>query len=355
MFVNLTHIYSFGLCLQNMPSDTSWQSEMINISHRIEGVITFTLIRYVFSVLNSKTDINSIVVYSIWLLNLIFGLSYLKISDAAINEILQIFKKLSILLINQCIIIGASRQDVADADASTCLIVFVQLITILSFAFILSQVLHMPEYTNRGLTLLLYMFTDASNDILKSLNLEFAAVSVCLGVYVTYHIIDRVTELSELTNFFLRGLNMISINLILNTLLTNSNITNIHTTTILSLFFLYILTAVEKIWAPIAESKDYALWRSAQNIYELYSKYEKDFLVSMFLVLLFLMFRALFSKLQQERFATMLNLIALFLVNVLLGLVSDVILATQSTYQVIVMLIYVILIHYGTYCTLLVA
>lgn len=333
--------------------EASWKKEMVTISNRIEGVITFTLIRYVFSVLNQKASIQTIVVYSMWLLQFIAEVTFLKVTDSALLEILKIFKKLAILLVNQCIIAG-STPDTQISRMDSCLINFVQLTAILSFAFIISHVLQIPQYTDRGLTLLLYMYTDASNSILKSLNLEFAAVSVGLGVYVTLHMVGNTKRLTKLQVFFMRGLNMISINLILNALLTNPAVSNIHTTTMLSLFFLYLLAALEKLWAPISESKDYALWRSAQNLFELYSKYEHDFLVSMFLILLFIGIKIGSRKTVDMKYTIVLDLIALFLVNVLLEVVSDAIMSTQSSYQVLVMFVYVILIHYGTYCILLI-
>ena len=325
---------------------------MVDISNRIEGVITFTLIRYVFNVLHRRTDIQTILMYSVWLLQFIFAVSTLKIKDSALKEILQIFKKLSILLINQSIIFSATLQksDLIEQN----IIIFVYLTAILSFAFIISEVLQIPTYTDRGLTLLLYMYTDASNEILKSLNLEYAAVSVCFGVYITLHVINLKSNLTKLQLFFLRALNMIAVNLVLSALLTNLDSTNIHTTSMLSILFLYLLSSLEKIWPQISESKDYALWRTAQNLYELYSKYEHDFLLSMFLILIYIAAKFVLHKQKLKRLTTLMDIIALFLVNVLLGLVSEVIMSTKSTYQVIVMFIYVILIHYGTSCILMI-
>ena len=331
-----------------------WQSEMINMSSRIEGVITFTLIRYVSTVLNNHISPDRIILYCVWLLQFIFGLSCLKVKNSAFEEMLKIFKKLSILLINQCIISKATRE-VSTANIESSIVVFTELTAILAFAFIFCQIIHLEDYTDRGLTLLLYMYTDASNLILKSFNLEFAAVCVSAALYVVMHVYKSSENKSTLLDFFLRAINMICVNLILNAFLLSSSVTNIHSVTMISILFLFLLSALEKIWNPLTESKDYALWRSAQNMYELYSKYEHDMIIAIFLLLTFVIIKTNLTQQAISKLSTIMNLIALFLVNVVLGSVSQSILSIKSTYQIIVMLIHVILIHYGTYCILLIA
>ena len=332
---------------------TAGDSDITSISQRIEGVIKFTLIKYTFNVLIDFIDVQNIFFICLWIAVIILCVQKTGIKDHTITEMLNIFKKLSILLCNQCILYS-STLSIPMHSREAFLMTFFNLTAVLAFAFLFSKILQIPSYTNQGLTLLLYMYTDESNTILRRLNLELIAVIFLTAVYtVTHTSLQKQNKDSTVSQIYMRAVNMIAVNLILNSLLTLHDVTNVHTSAMLSIGFLYIIHALETIWKPLMESKDYALWKSAQNLYQLYSKYESDDIISFFIVTFFFISKAFLTRTQLKKLSILIQLLSLFFINVLLGSVSKIILDTSSVNQIVVMLVYVVLIHYGSSILLL--
>lgn len=314
--------------------------------------MTFTLVRYIVLVLSTLMSSLNIFISCVWVTIIVLLIFKIVPKNSTLLYIFELIQKLAILVANQTILTSVVQNGLHDPFHILC--GFFDMTSILTFAYLFSTIMHMPAYTGRGLTLLLYMYTDATNNYLEALNLEFVGVAIFGGLYISLNSWYHPTSNTTILNFFGRALNMVSVNLILSSILLQKNSANIHTSTVLSLSFLYLLASFAGILPQLNESRDYAVWRTAQNLHALYNKYEQDEILSFLFVCVILICKCCLKKKHVAQFSTLLEISSLLLVNIVLASVSRVISNSISVYQIMVLFIYVIIINYGTQCLVLI-
>ena len=266
------------------------------------------------------------------------------------TEVVDIFLKFSILLLNQCLV----KFSISNFQLQTMVLTmttFAVLTSILTFAFVISKILQIPKYTSDGLTLLLYMYTDAVNEIIKNLDVGYAGAVVFGSVYLILAIYsnEENDDNTSIIQYFTRASNMVSVNVIIQNTVQTYSESNLYVICTLLIFILYILDCCESASVVFQESRNFALWRSAQTLYELYSTVQSDSLFSLLVFAMIWTVKIKFSSSKTRKsWYTMTELFTLIAVNALLGVISDNILQIGTFYQVSVLLLYVVLIHYAT-------
>lgn len=317
---------------------------------RLEGVVTFTLVRYSYGVFSSVLENEQLTQLCLWIVVLGAVLATI-VSNPIIHGILKIFIKISVLMLNQSIISGVT-ESMHLHDLRLSLQTFVTLTGVLCFVFVFSNIIQLPEYTARGLTLLLYMYTDANNAFIKRFDMGYVGAFVFGGVYIALFIDSNgdKTDKDGLLNYFKRAVSMLSINILLHETANRAQESNLFILSSLMIIFLYIMDCLMAIDGGFTESRDFALWRTAQTMYELYQKEEEDELISLALVSLVFAchFRFWSGKHRINILQTLSELFSLMLVNVFLGSISNSFLQNDAMFQVVVMIMYVVVIHSAT-------
>lgn len=321
-----------------------------SFSGRIEGVVTFTLVRYSYGVFSRVLEDEKLIQLCLWVI-VTGSITQSVLKNKIISGILKIFTKISVLILNQSIV-GSVTATMHINDMRLSLQTFVTLTAVLCFSFVFSNVIQLPEYTARGLTLLLYMYTDANNAFIERFDMGYAGAFLFGGLYVLLFMrMHKETDKQNgLLNYFKRAVSMLSINILLHETANRAQESNLFILSSLMILFLYILDCLMAIDVGFTESRDFALWRTAQTMYELYQHEQGDELISIALVILIFAchFRFWSGEHHTHLLQTLSELFSLILVNVFLGSISNTFLQNDAMYQIVVMLMYVVIIHHAT-------
>lgn len=320
---------------------------------RAESVITFTLVSFLYNTFIKIVDVSELVLLGLFVIALSFTLKMFNLystrSDAL--SFMNQLHKLLILLWSQAILNLTTQQiTFNEQHLSTwrVLNMLVDSIIILLFASSLASILQMPEYTDRTLTLLLYMFTDASQNILLGVRLNWQVFFILILVYAVVHLTQDMIKLGKQIEYLARAINMLSINIVLSVLFDQYNIQNIWFHTVFLILFLLFLDTVSQIVPMFQATSDYALWRTAQALTTMYRQTRTPLLIAICVTVQYFLVRyALSTRMSSpsQTHSVLFSLLTLFLVNVLLAGISEYISGASAHDQLCVLGAYVILVH----------
>ena len=307
-------------------------------------MITFTLIRFVQQTLSQHFTNTEIAFTAFWVTvaATVLQLSLLLKELNVIDSLLTTIQRLALLIANQAAI---STQSIATPLFFTDVIIMIVKVTALLIVFfVASSLARLPAYTDQSLTLLLYMYTDAIQNVIDSLDLRMSGAVLFVGVYcLMRYKWKNVEKDSSLVAFFGRGIIMLSVNVAMAEI--ERQIPDERSQSIALVFFIFTLDVITDIYAGFADARDFCIWRSAQTLFSIYSRQDIEIGASFALGVVLFFAKDISQSYKFVKFSTTWSsVVTLILVNMLLSVASpnD---TNHSIEHIFGVFIYVIVVH----------
>ena len=327
-----------------MTSLMDW-SDLIDIYQRLDSTIMFTLIRFVYAVMDKHASAPEITLFCI-LAVLTAGIVMRWPVHRGTALMAQVIFSLASALFSQAVINIATHNSRLMSQnvqsAVRLLLDFVTVTSLLLGAAILPEQVRILPYINRAITLLLYMYTDATEYMIAQLSLGIAPTFLCIFLYML--VIRFRTQLQEQTTleYLLKALNMVSINIVLSSAGTiSSTLTDRHTEAVLIVIILFIIDAMHRVSGALQEGRDFAVWKGSQKLFTLYVDINVNSFTTFTAAVLFLIAKHVMSSTN----STLVEVMLLVTINVILDDLSQYTAYAYNMDKVFILFIYVIAIH----------
>lgn len=333
--------------------------DFMQIASRLDSTINFTLIRFLYKTLSLLASNHEIVLVNATLL-LLVQTQFTKRLFFNISVITAIVRSLSSGLIAQALINSATNNDVLiSMQLSSAGRVLEQLVVstaMLLLASIIPQQMQAKEFVARSISILLYMYTDATQNIIQQLELgvspAFLAVllSIVLQQNSAYFLQHKTLQ------FIVKALNMVVINILITSVtVIDTTTSDLHTSTALLIITLFAIDAVFRItvsskthMSNLQEGRDYAIWKGGQQLFLVYQELRMDTWVTFVIALLCIMLHTnsvWLVRLLHLQNNTLLEIFLLVVVNVIINQLQTYITQVFSIEQAFVLMMYIITIH----------
>ena len=319
------------------------------ISARLDSTINFTLIRFVhqyFSTFLNEYEIIFSCFIAIVLLDVILKL----FPDKTFVVIHEVVSAIGSAVLSQSIVNIATRKGELIATDNTTNMFFIEKFVVATSILILVTVLPPKflqiSYVSRCITLLLYMYTDAMQHILSNMAFGYSVVYVCVLSYVMLHTYHDWLVQHKTMQYLTKAFSMLTVNVLIVSI-TATDIGSVSNYSmkiqaILLTLALFIIDALAQIVPSFVDSRNYAIWKSAQKMYVLYMTIGIDLNVTIALAVIVLSTKSIWNR----GSSTLFELILLVVINVALDSITDYFSSTNSPDKSVMLFMYVQIIHY---------
>ena len=320
--------------------------DLLRIEQRIDSVITFALIRFVHSIGRTVFEEEELALLAGTTLVLLHFVS----TKTHLASIVDMMKKILVMVFSQSVINVVSQNDallqlhnphysilLRAFTITTCLLV---LMSLLCYAF------RTVDAVQRSMTLLLYIYADATEFIIKQLKLGgLLGALLAILIYLTSYVYRHRSKVSFSVLYILRALNMVCINIVLQAIVdVDATYVGTEYQAAVLVIVLFLLDALSVVMPPLAESRDYAVWKSSQKIFILVDALDVGTDTMLFACLIVLGTKPLWHSL----LTSVYELALLVIINVILELASDYIDRAYNIDKALLLFIYIIIIHEGS-------
>lgn len=318
-------------------------TDLLKIEERIDSVITFALIRFVHEIGRSVLSEVDLALASGILLVVLGVLPRV----AHVQQIVKLCRQIVVMVFSQSAInIVTQNQLVINLNlprfdilmqaftVTTCMLV---LMSLLAYSF------RDVDAVRRSMTLLLYIYADATEFIVNTLDLGgMLASTLAIFVYLVFRGYKSQLAGNFTLLYIMRAFNMVCINLILQSIVdVDANYVGVQFQSAVLIIVLFFIDALSVVMPALNEARDYAVWKSSQKLFYVVQTLQVDTEV-----LLFACFFVICSKpLWHTMLTSVYELALLVVINVLLELASNYIDRAHSVDKAILLFIYVIVIH----------
>jgi hypothetical protein len=239
--------------------------ELCELISRLDNLLTFSLVRFLHDLFRLHVEENVIVLASA----LVVLLCEQAGTAAAVSRITAMLFSQSVINI----VTSHSRLlRVADTLGFEELQLFTAATALLILGSMLGHVLQHKAWMRQCVSLLLFMYAEATQAVLGTLRLGTSLAFVCIllyGVAVRSRAWCEQTGASADTQTLLQALQMICINTILQRVETK---TAVHTSTGMYLLILLLVDAASAALRVMSETRDYTLWKVSARMSGLYAR-----------------------------------------------------------------------------------
>jgi hypothetical protein len=345
------------LTVQPTKSVTYTWSDFVNIASRLDSTINFTLIRFLYSMLQrvlSNTEIIFINVTLLLFINTTFAINIL----LNIEVITAVVYSLSSGLVAQALINTATNNELLVSmklnDSSRLLEQFTVTTAMLLFASIIPFKLQQKEYVSRAITILLYMYTDATQNIVDQVNFGWSPPFFCVLICILLERHRDYLESRATLQYIVKALNMVTINILITSVtIIDTSATDLYTSTALLIITLFAIDTMIHLSGNMEEGRNYAIWKGAQQLFFVYQELHISTLVTFALALIFILMHTTSVRIVELfhlRNNTILELFLLVVVNVIIDQLQTNALSVFSVEQAFVLMLYIISIHTVSLC-----
>ena len=188
---------------------------------------------------------------------------------------------------------------------------------------------------DRTLTLLLYMYTDAVEVVLRAMASGPAAATVCVALYLLLRSAQTHLAALEGLSVLVRGVSMVCINVVLAWISDGSS--DLPTKAGTLLLFLFMSDFGIGVVQSLEEVRGYLLWKTAQIVYLDFLAVVHDVRAGMALGLVLVACKALVPTAKwPDSLTTVLQLTTLVLVNMVLGPLTSILRTVVTIENVVI-------------------
>jgi hypothetical protein len=326
--------------------------DFANIASRLDSTINFTLIRFLYSMMKPVLSNNEIILINVALLIFInVGFA----SDILLNieVIVTVIFSLSSGLVAQALINTATNDELLVSmklnDIGRLVEQFTVTTAMLLFASIIPLKLQQKEYVSRAITILLYMYTDATQNIVDQVDFGWSPPFFCVLISILLQRHEAYLKSRVTLQYIVKALNMVSINILITSVSTiETNATDLYTSTALLIITLFAIDTMMKLSGDMEEGRNYAIWKGAQQLFFVYQELQISTLVTFVLAVIFVLMHTSSVRVVEWlhlRNNTILELFLLVVVNVIIEQLETNALSVFSVEQAFVLMLYIISIH----------
>jgi hypothetical protein len=326
-------------------------SEVRQLAHRIEGSLIFTLVRFLYSLFRNQFDNPTILFINLFMLAISFAfnrgiLDALRLgshTQKTLHRLLNLVQKFSTLVLTQALIKSVQPVDLDNSMLVTLLQCLVSSVCLVILLTLLPGGFHASENGQQFMRLVLYMFTDNTEFLVKRVSfgwtLPFLAMAGFVFLFHTSEWYRRSQILETLTKAFNLSLT--------NLMILSSWTVDIGSTEQMSQLtqlvgLLVLFDALQGVFPEFSAMRDYAVWQGAAQVYGL-SKHEGVSGMSLVVVCLFVVFAVQASV----RIKALVELAVLVVINVILGDITLVVSTIHTQDVVTIVVLWLTLIEVG--------
>ena len=322
------------------------------IGSRLDSTIHFTLIRFIYQVLSHKLANLEIILIMVTCL-FFLGTKSKQILQGHMVLIVDVFESLSSGLLGQALINIATSNEVIlqpqIQDTAKLFEEFAVVTSMLFFASIIPHQLQKKEYIHRAITILLYMYTDATQSIVNRLAFKWTAGFVCLLVFVALHKCDRILRQTTTLQYFVKAVNMVVVNIVLTSVSKiDVESSDLHTQTVLLLMLLFFIDSLNHLIPVLQDSRNFAIWKGAQMLFVVYSQFDVQpiltFLMAIMVIVLHTVTLTWIPDIQKQQ-TSIIEVFLLVVVNVIIDQLGDYTSKVYSVENSLLLFIYILGIH----------
>lgn len=315
------------------------------IHSRLDSTIMFTLIRFTFSIF--KVYINNWEIAFVCLVAIMLTTSARRyIADAHGSLLFEVIDSLSSAVLSQSVINIATHDSrlmkYKVTQSQQLIMEFTTVTALLLMVTVIPDSTRKLSYVDRSITLLLYMYTDATQYIIQQLNVSRSAGVLCVVMYMFLIRYEHALSRRRTLQYVIKAVSMVSINILLESVSTASgSVNDQHTRAFLLIVTLFIIDALNRVSHNLEEGRNFALWKGALQIFNMYKDIDIDSSVTLFAAVIVIIAKHAL----QVRNSTLVELYMLITVNVILSNVSVVTNTTFNLDSVLILFVIVLAIH----------
>lgn len=332
--------------------DGAW-SDFVDIATRLDSTINFTLVRFLYTVTREQLSNAEIVLAAVSLLLVVHTVG----ATAAAREHAYLAAEIAASLGS-----GLLGQALINAATSNERIVHMQLGTparlaeefavatcMLLLASVVPQRLQTKEYVARALTILLYMYTDATQNAIAQLNFAWSPPFVCALLFVGLQRFHAQLARRQTLQYLVKAFNMVSINILITSVSSvNPDAADLYTDTALLLLTLFLVNALTGFSDIFLEGRNFAIWKGAQQLFLVYREVGVDsrvtFALAVAVVLLHSSGQAA-ARLLWFNSSTLVEIFLLVVVNAIIDELATATMGVHNMLQAFTLFLYIITIH----------
>ena len=330
-----------------MPSQ--W-TDFVDVASRLDSTINFTLVRFIYTL--SKTYLSNSDILLTATVTLIFS-NLFQVQRQHMRLVLEIMSSLGSGVLGQALINSATRNEILLkthlSTPSRLLEEFSVVTCMLLLASLIPEKIQQKEYVSRALTILLYMYTDASNNIIAQLNFSWLPPFICGLLYIFLQKYRLKLEQNHTVYYLVKAFNMVSVNILITSIsLIDKDASDLHTDTALLIITLFVIDALTQFSPSFLESRNFAIWKGAQQLFLVYGEMHVDTYVTFAIAFLVLLVHTTESKsLSLIRFSnsTLVEIFLLVVVNLIIDQLAQYTTRVYNMEQAFILFIYIISIH----------
>jgi len=234
--------------------------ELCELISRLDNLLTFSLIRFLHELFLQYMQENTIVL-----------LSALVVLCCEQTGLAVAVSRIMALMWSQSVInIATARNRLLEVDDSLGfeeLQLFAAATALLVLGSVLGSVLQHKVWMRQCVSLLLFMYAEATQATLSTLRIGYSLIFVCTLLYGIAFRARSVVTADGST--ILQALQMICINTVLQTVDSN---TSLHTSTGMLVLILLVVDAASSALAVMSETRDYTLWKVSVRLTTVFAR-----------------------------------------------------------------------------------
>ena len=208
----------------------SLMDDLHDMSGRLNGVITFTIIRFVYTILALHLSSIEIVLFAAISM---LSLSVVRSHSVALNSIVSLVQKMSVMVASQVALRVLGVDTNLGYSASTPVSTVLQTLTVVTCILVLAsfvpQYFHDLDLVQRCVTLVLFTYAEAIESLFSVRRMGTTPSLVCVLVYMCLYKYESMLGKVFTLQYLIRAINMVTINFILRALVdSNQDVVSIH-------------------------------------------------------------------------------------------------------------------------------
>jgi hypothetical protein len=335
------------------PRPTSAWSDFVDIATRLDSTINFTLVRFLYTVTRKQLSNSEIVLAAASLLLVVHTAGATAAARKHAYLAAEIAASLGSGLLGQALINSATSNErivrMQLATSARLTEEFAVATCMLLLASVVPRRLQAKEYVARALTILLYMYTDATQNAIAQLNFAWSPPFLCGLLFVALQRFHGELARRQTLQYLVKALNMVSINILITSVsAVNPDAADLHTDTALLLLTLFLINSLTQFSDVFLESRNFAIWKGAQQLFLVYQELGVDnratFALAVAVVLLHTLGKAA-ARLLWLNSNTLVEIFLLVVVNAIIDELATATMGVHNMLQAFTLFLYIIVIH----------
>jgi hypothetical protein len=335
-----------------MPPKGAW-SDFVDIATRLDSTINFTLVRFLYTVARDLFSNTEIMLAATTMLVLVHTLGFTAPARHHAYLAAEIAASLGSGLLGQALINSATSDErmvhMRIGTPARLAEEFVVATSMLLLASVVPQHLQAKEYVARALTILLYMYTDATQNAIAQLNFAWSPPFLCALLFVALQRFHKQLARRHTLQYLVKAINMVSINVLITSIGSiNTDAADLHTSTTLLITTLFLINALTELSDIFIESRNFAIWKGAQQLFLVYDELGVDsratFALAVAVVLLHTSTKSA-ARLLWLNSNTLVEIFLLVVVNAIIDELATATMGVHNMLQAFTLFLYIIVIH----------